>query len=249
MMNRIGSAVLRYDRLPSTNDVARELALAHAPEGVAVVARGQSAGRGRQGRAWASPPGQGLYCSVILRPRIPPADATMITLAAAIAVVEMLADDYQIVADIKWPNDVHVRGRKLCGILVESAIESGVLQFAIMGIGVNIAQREFPADLKDIATSLLIESGKEITPDEFLGPLLARLDVWYRKALAQPAEIIAQWEARSSYARDCAVRVESSDGVIEGTTRGLAPSGALTLELTTGEQREIVSGDVTLRKG
>jgi len=249
MMSRIGSAVLRYDRLPSTNDMARELAQASAPEGVAVVARAQTAGRGRQGRAWASPPGQGLYCSVILRPRVAPADATMITLAAAIAVVETLADDYHVEADIKWPNDVHVRGRKLCGILVESAIESGTLQFAIMGIGVNIAQREFPDDLKEIATSLFIESGERVTPDDFLKPLLARLEAWYRKALAQPAEIIAQWEARSSYARDCAVRVESSDGVIEGTTRGLAPSGALTLELTSGERREIVSGEVRLRKG
>ena len=248
-MSRIGSAVLRYDRLPSTNDVARELAQASAPEGVAVVARAQTSGRGRQGRAWASPPGQGLYCSVILRPPVAPADATMITLAAAIAVVETLADAFQVVADIKWPNDVHVRGRKLCGILVESAIENGALQFAIMGIGVNIAQQNFPDELKDIATSLLIESGKEVAPDDFLKPLLARLEGWYRKALAQPAEIIAQWETRSSYARDCAVRVESSDGIIEGRTRGLAPSGALTLELANGERREIVSGDVKLRKG
>ena len=248
-MNRIGSAVLRYDRLPSTNDVARELAQTYAPEGVAVVAREQIAGRGRQGRAWASPAGQGLNCSIILRPRVSPADATFITLARAIAVVETLADDFQVLADIKWPNDVHVGGRKLCGILVETAIESGALQFAIMGIGVNIAQREFPDDLKAIATSLFIESGKKIAPEEFLMPLLVRLEVWYRRALAQPAEIIAKWEASSSYARDCAVQVVSAEGVIEGTTRGLAPSGALTLELTNGERREIVAGDVRLRKG
>jgi len=240
---------LWYERLPSTNDVARELAQASAPEGLVVVAREQTAGRGRQGRAWASPRGEGLYLSILLRPHTPPADAALITLAAAIAVVETLADDYQIAADIKWPNDVHVRGRKLCGILVESAIESGLLQYAIMGIGVNIAQHEFPKDLQAIATSLFIESGKALTPDEFLKPLLVRLECWYRKALAQPAEIIAQWEARSSYARDCAVRVEASDGVIEGITRGLAQSGALILELTNGERREIVSGEVKLRKG
>src|SRR5262245_59001114 len=119
-MTRLGSTVLRFESLPSTNDIARELAQSGESEGIAVLARQQSAGRGRQGRSWSSPPDQGLYVSLVLRPDILPADSSVITLAAAVAVAETLEQDYRIPPDIKWPNDVMARGRKICGILVES---------------------------------------------------------------------------------------------------------------------------------
>src|SRR5436853_7241970 len=118
-MSRLGSAILRFDSLPSTNDLARELAEQGAPEGTAILAREQTRGRGRQGRAWASPLGEGLYLSVILRPPVEPARATPITLPAAGAVAETLAVDYAIAGDINWPNDVHESPRKICGILID----------------------------------------------------------------------------------------------------------------------------------
>jgi BirA family biotin operon repressor/biotin-[acetyl-CoA-carboxylase] ligase len=248
-MNRLGSTVLRFESLPSTNDLAREMAQAGKGEGLAVFAREQTAGRGRQGRSWSSPPGEGLYVSLVLRPDIKPADSSVITLAAAVAVAQTLDQDFQMPPDIKWPNDVLARGRKICGILVETAIETNKLLYAVMGIGVNLGQREFPEELKETATSLLIESGQSVAPDEFLKPLLDRLEYWYRQAMAQPSEVIARWEAMSSYARNCVVRVESSDSIIEGTTRGLSAKGALVIELDSGERREIVSGEVKLRKG
>ena len=248
-MSHLGCAILRFDSLPSTNDLARELAEQGAPEGVAVLAREQTRGRGRQGRAWASPLGEGLYLSVILRPPVEPARATLITLAAAVAVAETLAVDYAIAVDIKWPNDVHARGRKICGILIESAIEKSKLSYAVLGVGVNLGQRQFPADLQEIATSLVIESERRVTPDEFAASLLARLDGWYRMALQQPATLIAEWQARSSYANGCAVRIESGDSRIEGITRGLAPSGALIVETADGTRGEVVAGEVSLRKG
>ena len=216
---------------------------------LAVLARQQTAGRGRQGRSWSSPPGEGLYVSLVLRPDIKPADSPVITLAAAVAVAETLEQDYRIPSDIKWPNDVLARGRKICGILVESAIEANKLLYAVLGIGVNLGQREFPEEIKETATSLLIESGQPVTPDDFLNPLLERLEHWYRQATAQPSEVIARWEAMSSYAHNCVVRVESSDSIIEGITRGLTAKGALVIEMASGERREIVSGEVKLRKG
>jgi BirA family biotin operon repressor/biotin-[acetyl-CoA-carboxylase] ligase len=247
-MSRIGCAILRFDSLPSTNDLACELAEQGAVEGVAILAREQTRGRGRQGRAWVSPPGDGLYLSVILRPPLEPVKATIITLAAAIAVAETLALDYGVAVDIKWPNDVHAGGRKICGILIESAIEKGKVHYAILGIGVNLGQRRFPSELQDIATSLFIESNRRVTPDEFAVPLLKRLEEWYRIALRQPSAIIARWQALSSYADGCAVFVENGDNMIEGITRGLAPSGALIVETATGERCEIVAGEVRLRK-
>ena len=247
-MSRLGCAILRFDSLPSTNDLARELAEQGAAEGVAILAREQTRGRGRQGRAWVSPPGEGLYLSVILRPPLEPAKATVITLAAAIAVAETLAVDYGVAVDIKWPNDVHAHGRKICGILIESAIEKSKVDYAILGIGVNLGQRRFPDALQEIATSLVIESGQRVTPDELAAPLLKRLEAEYRIALRQPAQIIARWQTLSSYAEGCAVRIENGDSAIEGITRGLASTGALIVETANGERCEIVAGEVRLRK-
>jgi len=246
-MIMLASTILRLDGVASTNDVARDMAASGAPEGTCVVAREQTAGRGRQGRTWVSPPGEGLYLSVILRPAIRAAQSTVLTLAAAVAVAETLKLDFEVTADIKWPNDVMASGRKICGILVESAIERDRLQYAVTGIGVNVAQREFPDEVRAVATSLLIETGRSLTPDDVLNPLLERLTRWYEIAVTEPSTVLTRWEELSSYARGCAVRVESSDWSIEGVTRGLASTGALRVELATGEIREIFSGDVSLR--
>jgi BirA family biotin operon repressor/biotin-[acetyl-CoA-carboxylase] ligase len=172
----------------------------------------------------------------------------VITLAAAVAVAETLSIDFNVAADIKWPNDVLARGRKICGVLVESAIEGGLLLYAVMGIGINLGQREFYGELAESATSLFIETGKAISPDAFLNSLLDRLDHWYRKATSNPDEVIARWESLSTYARDCLVSVSSSDDSIEGVTQGLAANGALKIKLGDGEVREVVSGEVKLRR-
>lgn len=247
-MNRLGSPILQYQSIPSTNDLAREMATRGAEEGTAITAQSQTAGRGRQGRSWASPAGAGLYLSIILRPRIEPARSASITLASAVAVAETLISDFHIQADIKWPNDILVGGRKICGILVESALEGNQLQFLILGIGVNLAQTDFPEEISETATSILRESGIKVTPDEFLAPLLNHLDYWYRKAIVAPRDVLQRWEEMSSFARNLTVRVISSDGEVEGRTCGLAETGALIVELDNGERREIVSGEVSLRQ-
>lgn len=246
-MAEFGSSILRYDSVCSTNDVARELAASGAAEGVCVIAREQTAGRGRQGRLWSSPPGEGLYLSLILRPQIKAADSTIITLAAAVGVAETFKLDFDVSTDIKWPNDVLVSGRKICGILVESAIQNEHLQYAVVGIGVNIAQGSFPDELGSSATSLLLETQRRIEPQDFAQPMLRRLERWYRIVVTHPDQVIERWQELSSYARGCLVDVKSPEGTIQGITRGLTPAGALMLEMNSGEIREIVSGEVSLR--
>ena len=120
IMPILGSTVLRFEHLASTNDLAREMAASGAEEGIAITAREQTAGRGRLGRTWSSPPGEGLYLSLILRPRLKPGASAVITLAAAVAVAETLILDVHLEVDIKWPNDVLASGRKLCGIHLDA---------------------------------------------------------------------------------------------------------------------------------
>ncbi|HVF88577.1 MAG TPA: biotin--[acetyl-CoA-carboxylase] ligase [Blastocatellia bacterium] len=247
-MAKLGSEVLHFDSLPSTNDRAREMALAGAAEGTAIVAARQTAGRGRMGRLWSSPPGEGLYLSVILRPRVRPPDASVITLAAAVAVAETLSADFGARADIKWPNDVLVGGRKICGILVESAVEGDRIQHAVLGIGVNLAQTEFPEEIRRTATSLLIETGIRVSPREVLAPLFEKLDFRYRQSLESPGAVLSRWEELSSCARACRVRITSFDSVVEGITRGLSERGGLMIESSDGRIREILSGEVSLTR-
>ena len=246
-MPELGSILFCYHSLPSTNDVARELAASGASEGVGVLAFEQTAGRGRQGRSWSSPGGLGLYLSIVLRPRIKARESPILTLASAVAVAETLTADFGVAADIKWPNDVMARGRKICGILVESATEGDQLQYAVLGIGVNVSQRNFPANLSQPATSVFLELGSEVASEEVLRALLARTDRWYRAATIDAQRAISRWEELSSYARGREVRIMSPDGSVEGTTRGLTPNGALVIELDDGRIREIVSGEVSLR--
>lgn len=248
-MPRLGSAILRYETVNSTNDVARDYALKGAPEGTVILAEQQTAGRGRLGRKWESPAGEGLYASIILRPHLKPFESAIITLASAVAVAETLALDFELVVDIKWPNDVLASGLKICGILVEAAIEGGAIQYVVTGVGVNLNQREMPEAIRETATSLFLEAGRHIAPEDFLKLLLVRFDHKYRAALETRDEILREWENLSTYARGRAVTITSFDETITGTTRGLTRHGGLILELDSGELREIITGEVSLRTG
>lgn len=247
-MRTFGSTFFRFDELPSTNDRARELALSGAAEGTIVVAGRQTAGRGRQGKSWSSPAGQGLYLSIILRPAIKAADAAVITLGAAVAVREVLAEEYGIECDIKWPNDLTVADKKICGILMESASEGELLRYAVLGIGVNLLQLSFPEEIAAIATSVLIESGAVINPDEMLGPLLVRLEDWYRAAIEIPDRVLKRWMEISSYSDGASVRLVAGACVFDGITRGLTSTGALLIETVDGQRRSVTAGEVSLRR-
>ena len=161
---------------------------------------------------------------------------------------ETLRDIYNVSPDIKWPNDVMIGGRKACGILVESSTQSNRIDFAVLGIGVNLGQEAFPEEIRATATSMLKETGLLIAPDDLLGPLLGHLERWYKLIATSPDLVIRRWEDLSTYARDCRVTVISGDSTFEGTTAGLNLAGALVIELPGGDKREVFSGEVSLRK-
>ena len=237
--------VLRYESLPSTNTEVARLASQGAEEGLAVVADEQTAGRGRLQRAWSSPKGAGLYFSILLRPALALERWPLITFAAALAVGDALREAAHVETDIKWPNDLLARERKICGILAE-AIETPSGRAVVVGIGINLTNEAFPSDLVEIATSVTHESGRTAERETILAALLRALARWY-SLLHEPdgaQKIVAAWASRSSYATGKLVQVTNGDEILQGVTRGVENDGALRLEIAGGLQL-IRAGDVT----
>jgi BirA family transcriptional regulator, biotin operon repressor / biotin---[acetyl-CoA-carboxylase] ligase len=226
----------------STNDRLKALAREGAPEWSVVSADRQSAGRGRQGRAWTSPEGN-VFLSVLLRPRFP--ELTLIPLAAGLSVAEALPE---VPARLKWPNDVLVNDRKLAGILAEAQSGSSAVEWVVVGIGVNVGLRaeDLPEDLRETATSWFIETGSARDPLEVAAAVLVRLRVWYH-ALAggDAAAVVAAWRERSVpwWGREV-VALAGAD-TVRGIARGVSESGALLVE-AGGTLREVLAGEVTM---
>jgi BirA family biotin operon repressor/biotin-[acetyl-CoA-carboxylase] ligase len=242
---RLTPTVLRFDSLPSTNTEAARQAALGAPEGLCVVAREQTAGRGRQQRAWVSPKDAGLYFSIVLRPRFDSRAWPLITLAAALAAREALADACALETDIKWPNDILAGGRKLCGILAET-FETPRGRAVVVGVGVNLTNRAFPPGIREAATSVEEQTARPPDVERLLASLTGALARRY-ETLQRPggsSEIIREWESRSSFARGRRVRVALADESFEGATRGLEPDGALRVETDDGATRIVRAGDV-----
>lgn len=237
--------ILRFASLPSTNTEAAAQARRGAPEGLTVVAAEQTAGRGRHEREWSSPAGAGLYASIVLRPRFSPARLPLLTFAAALSIRRALEQTADLAADIKWSNDILIRERKLCGVLAE-AIETADGTAIILGFGVNLLRASLPPDVAARATSVEEEVGYKLGVDVLLRHVLDDLRRRYA-ALHAPtgdAVLLADYERASSYAHGKPVRVDTGAEVFTGTTRGLAPDGALRVELPDGEIRVIHAGDV-----
>lgn len=225
----IGLPRVHHRATDSTSARARELAAAGAPHGTLVTAGEQSAGRGRQGRTWLAEPGDALLMSVVVRDVEP-----ILPLAAALAVAETVEAVAGVEAAIKWPNDVWIDGRKVSGILLEGRPQEG---WAVLGIGLNVRTREFPAELSDIATSLAL-AGAESSPDEVLAVLIERLDRWVGAA---GPEILTAWGERDAL-RGRRIRW----GAGEGTAAGVDATGALKVELDDGGTATLDAGEVHL---
>ena len=243
--------ILRFDSLPSTNTEAARQAAAGAPEGLCVVAREQTRGRGRRERVWVSPQDAGLYLSVVLRPaRLAPQAWPLITLAAALAVRDALAKSCALEADIKWPNDLVAGRRKLCGILAET-VETQTGRAVILGVGVNLDDRAFPPELRETAASVASLKGNAPDVETLLESLLSAVSSRYSalQAAGGAQETVSEWSRRSSYARGRRVRVSLGAETFDGLTRGLEPDGALRVETDQGEIRIVRAGDVTSLRG
>ncbi|MFL6282725.1 MAG: biotin--[acetyl-CoA-carboxylase] ligase [Pyrinomonadaceae bacterium] len=250
MTTRLTPTILRFDSLPSTNTEAARQASLGAAEGLCIVAREQTAGRGRRERAWVSPKDSGLYFSVVLRPRLEAREWPLITLAAAVATRDALEEACALRADIKWPNDLLASGRKLCGILAET-VESAAGRAVVLGIGINLTNRAFPPEILASATSVEEETGRAPDPAQLLNALMHQLARRYEElhACGGAALILREWEARSSYAHGRRVRVALAEESFEGTTRGLEPDGALRVETDAGLIQTVRAGDVTAVRG
>src|SRR5262245_23858723 len=240
LIHRPPFIIHHFTEISSTNDRLKEMV--DAPEFTCVVADQQTAGRGRRAHLWYSAPGDGLYLSILLRPKSL-SRISLLSLTAAIAVAETLIDRGVAGIDIKWPNDVLVNQRKVAGILAEGMSTSPAAIRLVMGIGVNLNHRSFPDSLVGIATSLAIETGEKIAVDRYRDELLDRVCHWYR-SWESGASIIDRWEELSSYASGKKIIALLDDQRIEGETAGLTETGALRVKTTSGELKTIFSGEV-----
>jgi BirA family transcriptional regulator, biotin operon repressor / biotin---[acetyl-CoA-carboxylase] ligase len=240
------SRIRHYFRVGSTSVAAMEAAAEGEPEGSVFFAEQQTAGRGRGGNTWESAPSDGIYCSLVLRPQLSPADALLLSLMTGIAVAEAVEQTTGLHPDLRWPNDVLLEERKFCGILTEMNAEATRVRYVVVGIGINVNQPTFSPGLEPIATSLRLASGHQWSRVQLAAALLKSLDNWYRKLAAGSHElrsaILRKFEERSSFARGRLVHVDE-DGGFEGVTEGLDNRGFLLVRTERG-LRSVFSGGV-----
>jgi BirA family transcriptional regulator, biotin operon repressor / biotin---[acetyl-CoA-carboxylase] ligase len=238
--------ILHFDSLPSTNVEAARRAFEGAAEGLCIVASEQTAGRGRLDRQWLSPKDAGLYCSIILRPEFDQKVWPLLTLMAAVVVRDTLLGVNTLKTDIKWPNDIMVNDKKLGGILAET-VDTPFGRAVVLGIGINLKQISFPAELVGVATSIEAAAGQVENSRTFLEHLLDLLGRYYQilQGTTGAEEIVREWTSRSSYASGKRIRVANGEEILEGITRGLERDGALRVETDTGAIKTIRAGDVT----
>ncbi len=236
--------ILRYDTLDSTNTEAANHAKLGADEGLCVIAETQTAGRGRQGRKWISNPDSGLYFSILLRPRFEGKYLSLITLMAGIAVHDVLKE-YGLKPDIKWVNDILIGDDKISGILAET-VETKTGIAVVVGIGINLTSSSFPAEIAETATSIEIETGNIVDPDELAETLTRFLTYFYQILCGQngTTEIIRHWKERSSYYSEKNVRVTLGGRTFDGITDGLEENGALRVKGSDGSVTIVQAGDV-----
>ncbi len=242
----MGRRIHYFQRIESTNSKAYELALKGAKEGEIVIAESQKRGRGRLGRKWYSPPFLNLYLSVILRPNIPPHQASLLTLMAAVATAEAIEKYSGLNPLIKWPNDILLRNRKVAGLLNEIRSEGDRIDFIILGIGINLnmAEKQLPREIRRLATSLKIEKGESVSRKEFLQLLLKALEEWYEIFLKEGGErVLKVWREKSKI-KGRTIRVTSFGQSLTGRAVDVDSEGALILRLRKGERRRIVAGDI-----
>jgi len=246
----MGRMVHYFHSLDSTNSKAYQLGLNGAKEGEVVIAESQEKGRGRLGRRWFSPPFLNLYLSVILRPKILPHQASLITLMAAVATAGAIEKFSGLPPMIKWPNDILLRDRKVAGLLNEIHSEMDRIHFVILGIGVNLNMdgKMFRKEIRTVATSLKIEMGRRVSRKAFLQFLLLELEAWYSIFLKEGSSpVLKAWRERAQI-KGRRVKVTFFGETLAGVAVDVDSDGALILETADGKRKRVVAGDVEYSK-
>ncbi len=236
-----------FFKIGSTNTAAMAAAAEGAPEGSVFLAEEQTAGRGRGTHTWQSTRSSGIYCSVVVRPALSPSEVLVLALAAGLAVQAAIERvDPRVQLDLKWPNDVLIEGRKVCGILTEMNAEATRVRYIVIGIGINVNDPGFPKELEAQATSLRLSTGSEWSRVELSAALLKSLDREYRRLIEAPdarPSILRRFTEHSTWVRGKPVRIQENGSTVEGTTEGLDERGFLKVRSAHGLQT-ILSGTV-----
>ena len=246
--NWAGCSVFYCPVIDSTNVKAKRLADEGAPHGTLVVAGHQSAGKGRRGRVWESPEGTGIYMTLILRPGIKPEQAPMLTVLMAQSVADAIQTVTGITPGIKWPNDIVMDGRKVCGILTEMGTNGVKINYVLIGVGINVNLKEFPEEMQDKATSLLLEGGHEYDRNQIIALVMKYFEINYEKFI-QTCDFT---HLLDDYHRilanlDQPVRVIDGDRSFEGICRGIDEKGELLVEKQDKEVVKVSAGEVSVR--
>lgn len=252
----IGREIIFFESVASTNDAAMEIgAQREEPEGIVVIADSQKSGKGRLGRSWLSPPGGNLYFTLLLRPSFPPREAPLLTLMAAVAVVSAIREHTGLSAVIKWPNDILVGDKKTGGILMEMKSDANRINLIALGIGVNVNlfPEMLPEGVRELTTTLKLETGRNIDRVKLFGVMLSSLEHWYKILLnGDKRALINEWlSLDSTIGRK--VKVERSglseeDKIISGIAEGINDDGQLLIRLSSGKIERVSAGDVTILK-
>ena len=246
----IGHCLHYYDEIGSTNDEAFRLGEKGAPEGMVLIAESQSSGKGRMQRIWYSPPGANIYTSVILRPPVGTLQSTQIPIAAGVAAAETVNDFCPGRAWIKWPNDVLIGGKKVCGILAQIKMSGQAVDFVVVGIGINVnlAREQFPHDIQEIATSLAIEAGREISRPELIIRLYENMAKWYRELTRNGFTAVRERWLSLSEMIGKTISVKFHNEAVSGKAVGLDEDGSLILLTANNQNMTVSAGDATILK-
>ncbi len=251
-----GAKVVYFPETDSTNNQAKAAGEAGAADGTLFVADRQDAGKGRRGRVWESPAGQSIYMSLLLRPKIAPSQASMLTLVMGLAVAEAIRSEAGIPAQIKWPNDIVLEdaagdgAKKVCGILTELSTEIEAINYVVIGVGINVNQASFDGELAKTATSLRMETGKSLRRSELIAAILARFEVKY-EAFLKTEDLSGLADAYNALLinQDRDVKILDPKGDYEAHAIGINTRGELVVRMPDGEKRPIYAGEVSVRGG
>ena len=245
---RAGCEIRYFCTIDSTNRYAGRIAEEGAPDGTLVIADEQTAGRGRSGRQWVTPPKEAISFSLILRPVLPPEKISMVTLVMGLAVAKALNGLYGLKGGIKWPNDIVLNGKKLCGILTEMSAESGKVNHIVIGVGINANLTSFPEEIVSTATSLKLELGHGINRAELIAEVMKEFELLY-DVFEETGSLADMKDSYNRFCvnRNCPVRVLDPGGGYTGTARGIDDGGVLLVELDDGTIRRVSSGEVSVR--